>query len=255
MELLRLTFFQDPQEYLPFLKELHAFDGAYQKFRIDDHLGRHGKALQSLYSAGKIFNCLWYGQYILNSFRWRILRRSDHIHWETSTLWRSFEDLAEKAASSCKSSGWLFSWFQLKAWLGRSECLGRLFFRSPRIQSSCTGIYRSTSTWKGFNRLWAFIGMATSIWDRRTAIKIWRRTRGDGLSDRRSLSSSGKCTRRISTHFTEDLSSKKRYNESARVLLDYTKDVKSAVSLFVQGNSFSEARRIVSSSILIWIAN
>ncbi|KAF7980125.1 hypothetical protein HWV62_39551 [Athelia sp. TMB] len=43
---------------------------------------------------------------------------------------------------------------------------------------------------------------------------------------------------------SEDLSSKKRYSDSARVLLDYCKDSRQAVIALVQGNSFSEARRI-----------
>ncbi|KAF9012601.1 IKI3 family-domain-containing protein [Cyathus striatus] len=42
----------------------------------------------------------------------------------------------------------------------------------------------------------------------------------------------------------EDLISKKRYAEAGRVLLDYAKDVREAVTAFVQGNLFSEARRI-----------
>lgn len=44
---------------------------------------------------------------------------------------------------------------------------------------------------------------------------------------------------------TEDLSSKKRYQEAARVLLDYARDVREAVIALVQGNHFSEARRVV----------
>lgn len=46
--------------------------------------------------------------------------------------------------------------------------------------------------------------------------------------------------------YAEDLSSKKRHTEAGRVLLDYSKDVREAVIAFVQGNAFSEARRIVS---------
>ncbi|KII95516.1 hypothetical protein PLICRDRAFT_96071 [Plicaturopsis crispa FD-325 SS-3] len=42
----------------------------------------------------------------------------------------------------------------------------------------------------------------------------------------------------------EDLSSKKRHADAARVLLDYAKDVREAVIALVQGNHFSEARRI-----------
>lgn len=43
---------KDPREYLPFLKELKALDKFYQRFRIDDHLERHAKALANLHHAG-----------------------------------------------------------------------------------------------------------------------------------------------------------------------------------------------------------
>ena len=48
---------------------------------------------------------------------------------------------------------------------------------------------------------------------------------------------------------SEDLVSKKRHSEAARVLLDYSKDVREAVIALVQGNHFSEARRVVSMCI------
>ena len=51
------------------------------------------------------------------------------------------------------------------------------------------------------------------------------------------------------TPWSEDLSSKKRYSEAARVLLDYSKDVRRAVIALVQGHNISEARRIVSETI------
>ncbi|KAF8963616.1 IKI3 family-domain-containing protein [Flammula alnicola] len=44
----------------------------------------------------------------------------------------------------------------------------------------------------------------------------------------------------------EDLTSKKRHAEAGRVLLDYCKDVREAVIALVEGNGFSEARRIIS---------
>ena len=43
----------------------------------------------------------------------------------------------------------------------------------------------------------------------------------------------------------EDLTSKKRYQDAARVLLDYAHDVREAVIALVQGNHFSEAKRVV----------
>jgi hypothetical protein len=53
---------------------------------------------------------------------------------------------------------------------------------------------------------------------------------------------------RIYHDLTEDLTSKKRYTEAGHVLLDYAEDVREAVIALAQGNQFSEARRIVSSS-------
>ncbi|KAF8504860.1 IkappaB kinase complex IKAP component [Russula emetica] len=43
----------------------------------------------------------------------------------------------------------------------------------------------------------------------------------------------------------EDLGSKKRYTEAGQVLIDYAEDVREAVITLVQGNQFSEARRII----------
>ncbi|KAL6305119.1 IkappaB kinase complex IKAP component [Sparassis latifolia] len=43
----------------------------------------------------------------------------------------------------------------------------------------------------------------------------------------------------------EDLSSKKRHMDAARVLLDYAEDVRETVDVLVRGSHFSEARRII----------
>ncbi|PSS15418.1 hypothetical protein PHLCEN_2v3256, partial [Hermanssonia centrifuga] len=39
---------KNPREYLPFLRELRALEKNYQRFKIDDHLKRHEKALRNL---------------------------------------------------------------------------------------------------------------------------------------------------------------------------------------------------------------
>lgn len=47
---------RDPREYVPFLRELRAkTPPAYQRFCVDDYLGRHGKALRSLAQAGESY--------------------------------------------------------------------------------------------------------------------------------------------------------------------------------------------------------
>ncbi|KAK9712591.1 putative elongator complex protein 1 [Basidiobolus ranarum] len=53
---------KDPREYLPFLTELQQLEQYYQRYRIDDHLGRHSKALMNLNLAGNQYfdDCLEY---------------------------------------------------------------------------------------------------------------------------------------------------------------------------------------------------
>lgn len=48
--------------------------------------------------------------------------------------------------------------------------------------------------------------------------------------------------------FAEELLSKKRCLEAARVFIDYADDIRQSVLALAQGNEFSEARRIVSAS-------
>lgn len=49
----------------------------------------------------------------------------------------------------------------------------------------------------------------------------------------------------IAYRIADELFSKKRFSESARVLLDYAKDVRQAIHSLAQGNEFAEARRII----------
>ncbi|RKO86225.1 IKI3 family-domain-containing protein [Blyttiomyces helicus] len=53
---------KDPREYLPFLSSLQKLEKHYQRFRIDDHLGRHEKALGHLSLAGEQYyrDCMAY---------------------------------------------------------------------------------------------------------------------------------------------------------------------------------------------------
>ncbi len=74
---------------------------------------------------------------------------------------------------------------------------------------------------------WDLVATAYSVAGRFSFLFLWRRL---PYPDR----------------IVEGLSAKKRYQEAARVLLNYGKDVRDAVISLVQGNPFSEARRIVS---------
>lgn len=51
---------KDPKEYLPFLNELKQLEENYRKYRIDNHLKRHNKALQHIVKCGaeKLEECL-----------------------------------------------------------------------------------------------------------------------------------------------------------------------------------------------------
>lgn len=50
----------------------------------------------------------------------------------------------------------------------------------------------------------------------------------------------------IAYRITDDLSTKQRHSEAARIFLDYIKDVDEAVSCLIRGSAWSEARRIIS---------
>ena len=52
----------------------------------------------------------------------------------------------------------------------------------------------------------------------------------------------------VSDREKDDLISKKRYEEAGRVLLDYAGNTRQCILALVQGNLFSEARRIVSTA-------
>ncbi|KAI9598831.1 IKI3 family-domain-containing protein [Syncephalis fuscata] len=49
----------DPREHIPFLNELKALAPWYRRFRIDDHLGRHVKAMENLWAAGEDYTDEW----------------------------------------------------------------------------------------------------------------------------------------------------------------------------------------------------
>lgn len=51
-------------------------------------------------------------------------------------------------------------------------------------------------------------------------------------------------------HLLEELASRKRYAEAARVLLDYAKNMDEAIAAFAQGGEFGEAERVVRRSHL-----
>lgn len=53
----------------------------------------------------------------------------------------------------------------------------------------------------------------------------------------------------FTNYFADELSSKKRFDEAARVLIDYGKDIRGCVQALAHGNSFSEARRLVRHNI------
>lgn len=54
---------RDPKEYLPFLRNLQGMEIELQRFHIDDHLGRHSKALGHIYkSEGQVETFITYTQ-------------------------------------------------------------------------------------------------------------------------------------------------------------------------------------------------
>ncbi|GJE98183.1 IkappaB kinase complex IKAP component [Phanerochaete sordida] len=187
---------KDPREYLPFLRELRALDKFYQRFRIDDHLRRHAKALHNLSLAGE------------QRFAEALAYVEKHQLYEAALdIWRD----TDKYQTVLGIYGdWLYE---------RREFAEAAFvFRQAQKFSKAMLAYEKALLWQ-------------ELFD----VALQEDLPSEDLSA-------------VAYRVAEDLSSKKRYQEAARVLLDYAKDVREAVIALVQGNQFSEARRVVTLS-------
>ncbi|KAN0081459.1 IKI3 family domain containing protein [Tylopilus felleus] len=165
---------KDPREYLPFLRELRALPRYYQRFKIDDHLRRYGKALSNLNLAGP--------DYFQEALEY--LERHQ-LYEEGLTIWRGTE---------------------------RHQVS---FIEAGNLRKAMVAHERALE------------------WQELFDISAREKVPGDEVQE-------------IAYRISEELSSKKRYLEAARVFIDYAGDIRQAVIALVQGSELSEARRIVS---------
>ncbi|KAI0697397.1 IkappaB kinase complex IKAP component [Cerioporus squamosus] len=181
---------KDPREYLPFLRELRALDQYYQRFRIDDHLKRHEKALTDLSLAGheRFDEALAYVE-------------KHHLYNHAIAIWRG----TDKYEAVLNLYGeWLFE---------RREFREAAFvFRQANKPERALIAHEKALDWQELFELVGQQNLPTS---------------------------------EIAYRVADELTSKKRFLEAATVLLDYADDVRQAVIALVEGNHFSEARRII----------
>ncbi|KAG8883867.1 hypothetical protein FRB97_005705 [Tulasnella sp. 331] len=199
---------KDPREYLPFLRELRAFgdgkDNGYQKFKIDDHLKRYGKALQGLHDAG-----------------------------ETSDLEFIAGEAKSEEALAYVEKHQLYR-EALRVWPGDSEQTKRLLdiygdylFERREFRQAALAFLKAAKPKK-----------AMAAYEKQKAWQeLFTLAVREGVVNSDELEAMG---RRVG----EDLASRKRYFEAGRVLLEYAKDVPEAVTAFVQGNELAEAERV-----------
>ncbi|TCD69585.1 hypothetical protein EIP91_007007 [Steccherinum ochraceum] len=184
---------KDPREYLPFLRELRALDEHYQKFRIDDHLKRHEKALRHLADAG------------VERFEEATAYAERHQLYDSAlAIWR---DTAQYEAIMNIYGDWLFE---------RRDFRDAAFvFRQANKPTKAMIAYEKALDWQ-------------EVFE----IAVQEQLAAEELSD-------------IGYRIAEDLSAKKRYHDASRVFLDYVKNPRAAIIALVQGNLFSEARRVI----------
>ncbi|KDQ06369.1 hypothetical protein BOTBODRAFT_622525 [Botryobasidium botryosum FD-172 SS1] len=189
---------KDPREYLPFLKELRAMDPAYQRFRINDHLKRYLKALESLRLGG--------------SARYEEAKKYVEKHGlyaDALRLWKS---------SKAEHEGFLE--------LYGDFLFDRRDFKQAALAFSVAGRKRK----------------AMVAYERAHA---WRELFSLALSLPRAEFHQDEL-KGMAYRVSDDLRSRKRYGEAARVLLDYAQDLPEAVIAYARGNEISEALRIMS---------
>ncbi|KIK96350.1 hypothetical protein PAXRUDRAFT_138652 [Paxillus rubicundulus Ve08.2h10] len=185
---------KDPREYLPFLRELRALPQFYQRFKIDDHLRRHVKALSNLHRAGP--------DYFQEALEY--LERYQ-LYEEGLDIWQGHE---QRRAVLNAYGGWLFD--------RRDYTQAALVFVEASDFRKAMVAHERALEWQ-------------ELFELSTKMTIPEEE-----------------VKEIAHRITNELLSKKRYPEAARVFIDYAGDVRQAVIALVQGNEFSEARRIVS---------
>ncbi|KAL0955653.1 hypothetical protein HGRIS_001880 [Hohenbuehelia grisea] len=183
---------KDPREYLPFLRELRTFEKYYQRFKIDDHLKRHAKALQNLRLAGD-------------------------EHFDEAMRYVELHQLFEPALSIWKGTDRYNTVLSI---------YGDSLFERREFRQAAAAFIEADALSK------ALVAFERSLdWQELFELAMRINTSTENISA-------------MGYRVAEDLSSKKRYADAGRVLLDYCKDVREAVIAFVQGNHFAEARRI-----------
>ncbi|KAF8522598.1 IkappaB kinase complex IKAP component [Hysterangium stoloniferum] len=184
---------QDPREYLPFLRSLHALALPYQYFKIDDHLKRHTKALEHLSKAGPDH----FGEA-------KSYVEKHRLHLDALNFWKGSR---EDYNTMLELYGdYLFERREFKP-------AALAFVQSLRIKKAMVA-YEKALEWQELFDLVLREGIT-----------------GDELST-------------IARRVADDLGSKQRHVDAARVFLDYADDVDEAISSFVRGSAWSEARRI-----------
>ncbi|KAJ7099343.1 pol II transcription elongation factor [Mycena belliarum] len=183
---------KDPREYLPFLRELRSLEKHYQRFRIDDHLKRHDRALRNLSLAGASY------------FGEAVEYIEQHQLYELAlSIWKG----TEKYNDVLEIYGdWLFERRDFRQ-------AASVFVQAGSLSKAMVAHEKSLDWQELFD-----------------------------LAQRTAQSQDDIIV--MGYRVAEDLVSKKRYVDAARVLLDYVKDTREAVIALVQGNYFSEARRI-----------
>ncbi|PCH36634.1 IkappaB kinase complex IKAP component [Wolfiporia cocos MD-104 SS10] len=184
---------KDPREYLPFLRELRALDYYYQRFRIDDHLRRHQKALQNLSQAGS------------ERFDEAMRYVEQHQLYDLAlSIWKG-TDCYESVLNIYGE--WLFERREFKT--------AAFIFRSAKKVMKAMIAHEKALDWEELFEL-----------------ALQEQTPAEDIVS-------------MAYRVAEDLASRKRYLDAARVLLDYAEDVKEAVTALVEGRHFAEARRII----------
>ncbi|KAI0752776.1 IkappaB kinase complex IKAP component [Daedaleopsis nitida] len=184
---------KDPREYLPFLRELRALDHDYQRFRIDDHLKRHEKALTNLSRAGpeRFDEAMAYVE-------------KHRLYDHALSLWRE----TDKYESVLSIYGdWLFERREFKE-------AAFVFRQANKLEKAMLAHEKALD------------------WQELFELAVQQELSEDALKD-------------TAYRVAEDLTSKKRTSEAARILLDYAKDAREAVIALVEGSHFSEARRVL----------
>ncbi|TIB42928.1 hypothetical protein E3P86_00144 [Wallemia ichthyophaga] len=196
---------RDPKEYLPFLRHLQGMGEAEQRFHIDDHLGRHVRALGHVYALYRSMSDTDNEKEKEAALSTFITYAQDHSLYKEALSLSKEESTAHRVVLEVYGDH-LTTQNEYRD--------AALAYRLADLREKALGAYDRAHAWQELFAMMMEYGSSS-----------------DELAD-------------VAYRIAEDLNQRRRFSEAGRVLCDYTDDTRAAADQYIKGGEYAEAVRV-----------